>query len=73
METRQGPHPDFPGARWRKSGHSQGSQHEKEFCVEVAAVGEEGYAVRDSKDPQGAVLRFDPRALRSLLDSVRSL
>jgi hypothetical protein len=43
-----------PDLRWRKakaSGSGQGS------CVEVAALGA-SFAVRDSKDPGGPVLRF---------------
>jgi hypothetical protein len=39
---------------WRKSSLS-GSQGD---CVEVAALADGGAAVRDSKDPEGAVLRF---------------
>ncbi|MEV3927220.1 DUF397 domain-containing protein [Actinomadura coerulea] len=67
MRTAQPPHPDLPGAKWQKSSHSTGSQHEKEFCVEVAPVGDTGHAIRDSKDPQGAVLRLRPGDLKSLI------
>jgi hypothetical protein len=46
--------PDFSHAEWRKSRHS-GSNG----CVEVAS--KEGMiAVRDSKDPAGAILVFRP-------------
>lgn len=40
--------------RWRKASASAGGQGS---CVEVAALGA-GFAVRDSKDPSGPVLRF---------------
>jgi hypothetical protein len=39
--------------RWRKSSHSGGGND----CVEIAAVSS-GTAVRDSKNPEGPVLRF---------------
>jgi hypothetical protein len=38
---------------WRKSTRSGGSA-----CVEVAPLPDGGIAVRDSKDPNGAVLRY---------------
>ncbi|MGH3721490.1 MAG: DUF397 domain-containing protein [Pseudonocardiaceae bacterium] len=40
---------------WHKSSHSsdQGGA-----CVEVAGLDDSGRAVRDSKDPAGAALRF---------------
>lgn len=40
-------------ALWRKSTHSQAATN----CVEVADLGDHR-AVRDSKNPTGAVLRF---------------
>jgi hypothetical protein len=40
--------------RWRKASASAGGQGS---CVEVAALGV-GFAVRDSKDPSGPMLRF---------------
>jgi hypothetical protein len=39
-------------AQWRTSTFSDGLQ-----CVEVASIGDH-VAVRDSKDPQGPILRF---------------
>jgi hypothetical protein len=39
---------------WRKSRRSDGSGN----CVEVALLQGGGRAVRDSKDPDGSVLRF---------------
>ncbi|MGS2642478.1 DUF397 domain-containing protein [Streptosporangium sp. G12] len=47
---------DFPQANWRKSSRSQGTT---DNCVEVAFIS--GLvAVRDSKDPGGAMLVFSP-------------
>ena len=48
---------------WRKASHSGGNGGE---CVEVAAADTE-IAVRDSKDPDGPSLSFDPSAWRSFL------
>ncbi|MDJ1137749.1 DUF397 domain-containing protein [Streptomyces iconiensis] len=45
---------DLSGARWRKSSAS-GAEHD---CVEVAELPEGGRAVRDSKNPERAPLRF---------------
>lgn len=55
--------PDEPPIRWRKSSYSGGNGGD---CVEVAhTVG----AVRDSKNPDGAVLRVD---LSEFLAKVRA-
>ncbi|MEU8309804.1 DUF397 domain-containing protein [Actinomadura sp. NPDC048955] len=68
MRTAQPPHPNFPDAEWQKSSYSSGSDaSDKHVCVEVAAVGDAGHAIRDSTDPQGAVLRLDPGALKNLI------
>ena len=50
---------DFTGATWRKSSRS-GPYSDN--CVEVAVIGGHGggVAVRDSKNPAGAVLLFTP-------------
>ncbi|MGI5321468.1 DUF397 domain-containing protein [Actinomadura nitritigenes] len=53
---------------WRKSSHS-GSEGQE--CVEVAA-GERRVAVRDSKDPDGAVLAVAPSGWASLLADVKA-
>jgi len=42
---------------WRKSSRSAGGN-----CVEVAKVASGGMAVRDSKNPDGPILRFAPNA-----------
>ena len=43
--------------RWRKSSHSSGSND----CVETASLPGVGVAIRDSKNPDGPVLRFTAR------------
>ena len=55
---------DLSSAAWRKSSYSGGNGGQ---CVEVAAItGNQGgsntlCAVRDSKDPVGPVLAFQPK------------
>ncbi len=53
--------------KWRKSSYSTNPQGE---CVEVAAL-PGGVAVRDSKDPNGPVLRFTREEWRAFLARVR--
>ncbi|MER5338224.1 DUF397 domain-containing protein [Micromonospora sp. NPDC002717] len=58
---------DLTGARWRKttrSGPDGGN------CVEVADNLPGVVAVRDSKDPAGPVLAFDPAAWRAFVSGV---
>ncbi|MEV6816374.1 DUF397 domain-containing protein [Micromonospora sp. NPDC051296] len=55
---------DLSNAHWRKSTRSNSSGGE---CVEVAENLAGVVAVRDSKDPAGPVLAFDPAAWRSFL------
>jgi hypothetical protein len=55
---------DLIGATWRKSTRS-GTQGD---CVEVADNLPGVIGVRDSKDPAGPVLTFDPRSWRSFVD-----
>jgi hypothetical protein len=57
---------DLDGATWRKSSHSGGSGE----CVEIAAI-RHGIAVRDSKDPDGPLLRFDRTEWRKLLGAMK--
>ena len=52
---------------WRKSSRSYGSGQ----CIQVAAPSGKRIAVRDSKNPQGAVLRFTPAEWRAFVASVR--
>ena len=54
---------EFVGAIWRKSVKTQNSG----ACVEVARVGDT-IGVRDSKDPDGPVLRFTVREFEAFLD-----
>jgi hypothetical protein len=50
---------------WIKSSYSGG---ESANCVEVAALPGGGRAVRDSKDPAGAVLLLSPAQWLSLME-----
>lgn len=56
------------GLVWRKATAStaQGSD-----CVEVADLAGGGRAVRDSKNPQGPVLRFDASAWGAFVAGVK--
>ncbi|MET8281855.1 DUF397 domain-containing protein [Micromonospora sp. NPDC005174] len=55
---------ELTGARWRKSSRSNGSGGN---CVEVADNLSGLVAVRDSKDPDGPVLVFEPEAWRAFV------
>ncbi|WP_433114743.1 DUF397 domain-containing protein [Micromonospora sp. CA-246542] len=55
---------ELTGARWRKSTRSNGSGG---ACVEVAKNLPGLVAVRDSKDPDGPVLVFEPEAWRAFV------
>jgi hypothetical protein len=55
------------GVAWRKSSYSQPTQSD---CVEVARVGVVN-AVRDSKDPEGAVLAVEGRVMAGLLAEIK--
>jgi Domain of unknown function (DUF397) len=52
--------------RWRTSSYSGSGNN----CVQVAADGTGGVAVRDSKHPQGAALKFSARAWRCLVATI---
>lgn len=57
----------IPESAWRKASASAGNGQ----CVEVAAlVG--GVAVRDSKDPNGPVLRFTRTEIAAFLDGAKA-
>lgn len=55
---------DLGNARWRKSTRSGTNGGE---CVEVAGNLPGVVAVRDSKDPAGPVLAFDPQTWRAFV------
>jgi len=57
-------------AVWRKSARSSGTGQN---CVEVAANLTGTVAVRDSKNPDGGVLRFSPDEWKAFLESVRTV
>jgi len=52
---------------WTKSSYSTAQGN----CVEVAPV-REGTAVRDSKDPDGPILRFPADSWRAFLSAVKA-
>ncbi|MGS2619397.1 DUF397 domain-containing protein [Micromonospora sp. LZ34] len=54
---------DLTGANWRKSTRSGNGE-----CVEVADNLAGVVGVRDSKDPRGPVLTFDPQTWRAFVD-----
>ncbi|MFC4913318.1 DUF397 domain-containing protein [Actinomadura gamaensis] len=56
---------------WRKSSHGDGTS--SEHCVELALLGEGpvGVGVRDSKDPDGAVLALASGEWRGLLGAIK--
>ena len=56
-----------PEERWFKSSRSAGNG----ACVEVALL-PQAVVVRDSKDPRGPVLTFDPDAWREFIGSART-
>ncbi|MFJ3229912.1 DUF397 domain-containing protein [Streptomyces sp. NPDC086787] len=63
--------PQLNGADWRKSSYSGSGEGQ---CVEVAAnliASHGGIAVRDSKNPGGAVLLLEQNAFVNFIDEVR--
>ena len=59
---------DLTHAVWRKSTRSDANGGQ---CVEVADLPDGGAAVRDSKDPGGAVLRFTPGEWAAFVGGVK--
>ena len=53
---------------WRKSSFSVAAGE----CVEVAVLGDDCVGVRDSKDPEGGVLRFSRGELAAFLAGVKA-
>lgn len=72
MERRTlGDRPERPsdaGLSWVKSSLSFSNSN----CVEVASLPGGGIGVRDSKDPDGAVLRFTPGEWHAFLGGARN-
>ncbi|WP_406236852.1 DUF397 domain-containing protein [Nocardia sp. NBC_01009] len=58
---------DLPGAQWFKSSHSSGGQE----CVEVAFLDSGLVGVRDSKNPNGPALVFNPGEWEAFTASVQ--
>jgi len=54
---------------WVKSSYSSG---QNDNCVEVAALPEGGFAVRDSKDIKGPVLDFTANEWRTFVRDVKA-
>jgi hypothetical protein len=59
---------DISPIQWRKSSYSNGSGGN---CVEMAGLASGGIAVRDSKEPERAVLAFSARAWGEFVAVVR--
>jgi hypothetical protein len=60
---------DLTRAQWRKSTRSGGNGGD---CVEVASNLPGRVAVRDSKNPDGAVLALTPAAWRDFIAGIRA-
>ena len=56
-----------PGSVWIKSSHSYANGN----CVEVRSLPGGQIAVRNSRDPAGAVLRLTPAEWRAFLGGIR--
>lgn len=54
---------------WRKSSYSMSNGQ----CIETARLAGGGIGVRDSKAPEGLVLRFEPGTWVAFLEELRSL
>lgn len=58
---------DGPGRTWKRSSRTYGNGN----CVEVAARPGDHVDVRDSKNPEGAMLRFTPAEWTVFLAGLR--
>ncbi|MEU5108905.1 DUF397 domain-containing protein [Streptomyces sp. NPDC021354] len=59
---------DISPLEWRKSSYSNGSGGN---CVEIASLASGETAIRDSKDPNRAMLAFSARAWGDFVAAVR--
>jgi hypothetical protein len=57
---------ELPRAQWKKSTYSGNTGN----CVEVA-ITESVVGIRDSKDPDGAVIKVRPEAWRAFVEATR--
>jgi hypothetical protein len=57
-----------PLSGWRRSSFCGSNGH----CVEVTRLADGHAGVRDSKDPQGPILRFTPEAWGAFLQDIRN-
>lgn len=55
------------GANWRKSSYSNGGTN----CVEFAALPDESVGMRNSRDPDGAVLIYPRTEIRALIAGIK--
>jgi hypothetical protein len=55
-------HPDHPGKSWFKSRLSAGGN-----CVELTVGDNDQILMRNSRDPEGAVLEFTPSEIKAFL------
>ncbi|MET8339711.1 DUF397 domain-containing protein [Streptosporangium canum] len=60
-------YPKPPHLIWRKSSYTGQTGN----CVEVASLPSGGRAVRDSKDPDGPMLRFTPDEWQAFINGVK--
>ncbi len=58
---------ELPGARWRKSARSSAQGN----CVELASLGIDGVAIRNSRHPEGPALVFTDAELDAFLGGVK--
>ena len=63
---------DLSRALWRKSSCSGGLDGGGTECVEVAALGDDRIAVRDSKRPDGAVVFLTRAELAAWISGVKN-
>ena len=59
---------DYANLAWKKSTRSNGSGD----CVEVAEAEGGRQFVRDSKNPNGAILTFAPREWRAFVEGAKA-